>query len=261
MPATDDLTLLSDAALAAAKIGKRYFQSDPEVWDKSGGQGPVTQADLEIDTMLRQELSAARPDYGWLSEETEDDSARQEAERVFIVDPIDGTRAFIAGERSWSHSLAIAERGEVIAAAVYVPMMDRLYTASNSDVSRLNGTPIESSKRLQIEDATVLAAKSNMKPEHWLHGAPPLKRHFRPSLAYRLSLAAQGRFDAMLTLRPCWEWDIAAGELLVRKAGGTATDMTGKPLRFNNAMPQTLGCVAAGAGLHPQILGRLAPPR
>ncbi|MEM6407677.1 MAG: 3'(2'),5'-bisphosphate nucleotidase CysQ [Pseudomonadota bacterium] len=259
MPATDDLTLLSDAARAAAAIGTKHFQSDPDVWDKSGGQGPVTEADLEIDTMLREELTAARPNYGWLSEETEDDAARLHAERVFIVDPIDGTRAFIAGQRSWSHSLAIAERGEIIAAAVLVPMMDRLYTASNDDIARLNGTPIESSKRLQIEDATVLAAKSNMKPEFWNAGTPPLERHFRPSLAYRLSLVAQGRFDAMLTLRPCWEWDIAAGALLVRRAGGHASDMLGNPLTFNTGGAQTHGCVAAGSGVHAKILDRLAP--
>ncbi|MEM7472863.1 MAG: 3'(2'),5'-bisphosphate nucleotidase CysQ [Pseudomonadota bacterium] len=260
MPGTDDLSLLSEAALAAAEIGKRYFKSDPEVWDKSGGQGPVTQADLEIDAMLKAELTAARPDYGWLSEETEDDLSRRSNERVFIVDPIDGTRAFIAGERSWSHSLAIAEAGEIVAAAVHVPMMDRLYTASKHDISRLNGTSIETTMAVEIDQATVLAAKPNMQPEFWKNGTPPLKRHFRPSLAYRLSLVAQGRFDAMLTLRDCWEWDIAAGELIVRQAGGQATDMTGAPLRFNNQRPKTVGCVAAGKPLHTQIIDRLRQP-
>ena len=259
MQATKDLTLLCEAAKSGAEIGKRYFQSDPEVWDKSGGQGPVTQADLEIDAMLRETLTAERPDYGWLSEETEDNSDRLGAERVFIVDPIDGTRAFINGQQSWSHSLAIAERGEIVAAAVYVPMMDRLYSASKHDISRLNGDPISCSDCADISEATVLAAKSNLKPEFWKDGIPPLQRHFRPSLAYRLSLVAQGRFDAMLTLRPCWEWDIAAGDLLVRQAGGKTSDMSGGALRFNNAMPQTFGCIAAGASLQAAILGRLAP--
>lgn len=258
MPVTD-LALLRDAALAAAEIGKKFFKDDPEVWDKGGSQGPVTEADLAIDTMLRSDLRTARPDYGWLSEETEDDATRLNHDRVFIVDPIDGTRAFIAGERSWSHSLAVAEQGRVIAAAVYVPMMDRMYTASADEVSRLNGDPVATTAQKQLDGARVLTTKANLKDAFWQNGPPPVARHFRPSLAYRLSLVGQGRFDAMITLRDCWEWDIAAGELIVRQAGGTATDMTGAPLMFNRANPKTNGCVAAGPDLHALLKARLKP--
>ena len=258
MPATD-LKLLTDAALAAAEIGKRFFREDPEVWDKGGSQGPVTEADLAIDAMLNTELRAARPDYGWLSEETEDDETRLAHDRVFIVDPIDGTRAFIAGERSWSHSLAIAENGRVICAVVYVPMMDRLYTASASEVSKLNGNNIYTTDQDQFEGAKVLTTKANLKDHFWRGGPPPVARHFRPSLAYRLSLVGQGRFDAMITLRDCWEWDIAAGELIVRQAGGQATDMENAPLTFNRPHPKTNGCVAAGTALHALLQSRLAP--
>lgn len=254
-----DLDLLSEAARAAAKIGQKYFQSDPETWEKDAGQGPVTEADLAIDRMLRHELCAARPDYGWLSEETEDDQTRQAHDRVFIVDPIDGTRAFIAGERSWSHSLAIAEKGRIVSAVVYVPMLDRLYTASATDASRLNGEPISPTQCGTLEDAEVLAAKPNLHDHHWRNGAPPVTRVFRPSLAYRLCLVAQGRFDAMITLRACWEWDIAAGSLIVQQAGGVATDQAGAPLCFNNPHPKTKGCLAAGQTLHHQILQALKP--
>lgn len=257
MPENDDLRLLIDAAQEAAKIGRSFFKADPEVWDKGGSQGPVTEADLAIDTMLRTELLASRPAYGWLSEETEDDAARLDHEKVFIVDPIDGTRAFIAGEKSWSHSLAIAQNGRVTTAVVYVPMMDRLYAAADTSPSTLNGSPIQTTQQSNIDGATVLAAKSNLKDSFWTDGVPPVARHFRPSLAYRLSLVAHGRFDAMLTLRDCWEWDIAAGELIVRQAGGVATDMANQPLQFNRANPKNYGCIAAGPLLHPQLQSRL----
>ena len=257
MRASDDLQLLTDAAKAAAKIALRHFRDDPDVWEKGDNQGPVTEADLEIDTMLRRDLLAARPDYGWLSEETEDDPARLDRARTFIVDPIDGTRAFIAGERTWSHSLAIAEQGQVVAAVVHVPMLDRLYTASTDDISRLNGDPIIATDKDELDGAEVLAAKPNFDHAHWINGTPPLQRHFRPSLAYRLSLVGHGRFDAMLTLRDCWEWDIAAGELIVRQAGGTASDRSGAPLVFNQPRPKTPGCLAAGKALHPLITARL----
>lgn len=257
MPENSDLALLIDAARASADIARGFFKESPEVWEKEDGAGPVTEADLAVDTMLRSELRANRPDFGWLSEETEDDASRLSREHVFIVDPIDGTRAFIAGERTWSHSLAIARNGRVTAAAVYVPMLDRMYTAAEGTVSELNGAPIEASKQAVLQGATVLAAKPNLKDGHWTDGAPPVSRHFRPSLAYRLSLVGHGRFDAMITLRDCWEWDIAAGELIVRQAGGTATDMRNKPLLFNNPRPMTFGCIAAGAELHPQIQSRL----
>lgn len=255
----DDLQLLIDAAHASADIARKFFKSDPEVWDKAGDAGPVTEADLAIDKMLNTELRASRPDYGWLSEETEDDQARLSHEYVFIVDPIDGTRAFINGERSWSHSLAIAREGEVVAAVVCVPMMDRMYAASAETVAQLNGTPITATDQDTLESATVLAAKPNLDAHHWINGTPPVKRHFRPSLAYRLSLVAQGRFDAMITLRDCWEWDIAAGDLIVRQAGGRSSDMRGDALRFNNTIPKTFGCIAAGSRLHPLLQSRLRP--
>ncbi len=253
----DDLQLLIDAAHASADIARKFFKSDPEVWHKDGDAGPVTEADLAIDKMLHTDLRENRPDYGWLSEETEDDQTRLDHEHVFIIDPIDGTRAFINGERTWSHSLAIARHGEVIASVVYVPMMDRLYAASSDQKTMLNGTPISPTAKDILEGATVLAAKPNLRDQHWIGGAPPIERHFRPSLAYRLSLIAQGRFDAMITLRECWEWDIAAGDLIVRQAGGRCSDIRNATLRFNNARPMTFGCLAAGQALHPLLQSRI----
>jgi len=257
LPENNLRALLEDAARAGGEIARRYFGADPETWDKSDGAGPVTEADLEIDKMLHAELLAAQPGYGWLSEETEDDASRLGKDRVFIVDPIDGTRAFINGEKSFSHSLAVAEKGRVIAAAVYVPMLDLMFSADAQTPATLNGDPIGASSTTDLEQVTILGAKPNFFPEYWHGPVPPVKRKFRPSLAYRLCLVAQGRYDAMLTLRDCWEWDIAAGDLITRQAGASATDRLGNPLLFNNAHPQTKGCLTAGPKLHEILLDRL----
>lgn len=258
MPETD-LELLIQAAYASGKIAKRFFNASPETWDKGDGAGPVTEADLAIDRMLHAELLSSRPDYGWLSEETEDTARRLEHRDVFIIDPIDGTRAFIAGEKSFSHSLAIARDGIVVAAAIYVPMMDLLYAAADGGQATLNGEPISVSTQSDASGATMLAAKPNLFPEHWIGDVPPVARKFRPSLAYRLSLVAQGRYDAMLTVRDSWEWDIAAGDLIVRQAGGQVTDRLGQPLRFNARRPKTKGCHAANPVLHKALQAQLKP--
>jgi len=252
-----DLQLLTDAAQAAGKIAGRYFNAAPEVWDKGDGQGPVTEADLAIDRMLNAELLGARPDYGWLSEETEDDKARLNHEHVFIIDPIDGTRAFIAGEKHFAHSLAVARNGVITAAVVYLPMLDKMYTATLNGGAFLNGTAICPSEQSDMEQARVLANKNMFKADLWPGGVPDLRQRFRPSLAYRMCLAAEGRYDAMLTLRPTWEWDVAAGDLITTEAGGIVTTRTNAPAVYNNPKPQLDGMIAAGATLHRQLLARL----
>lgn len=254
-----DLALLVDAARESGKIATQFFNAQPQVWEKEENAGPVTEADLAIDTMLRRDLLASRPAYGWLSEETEDNPDRLSHKHVFIVDPIDGTRAFIAGEKHFSHSLAIARNGKITAAAVFVPMMDLMFAASIDTPATLNGEPAQSSDKDTLDGATVLGPKVNFDPARWVDGLPPIVRKFRPSLAYRLCLVAQGRYDAMITLRDCWEWDIAAGDLIARQAGGRVTDRHNAPLQFNNPHPKTPGCLAAGPQLHPLLHQRLKP--
>ena len=253
----NDLTLLIEAAQASGAIARRHFKNGVDTWDKPDSAGPVTEADLEIDRMLRAELLSTRPDYGWLSEETEDNASRLGQEHVFIIDPIDGTRAFIDGSRDFAHSLAIARDGIVTAAAVYLPLHDQMFTASSDDVARLNGDPISASVAA-LEGANVLAARPNFDTRHWRNGLPLVDRHFRSSLAYRLCLVAQGRFDAMLTLRPTWEWDVAAGSLIVERAGGAASDRVGHAVRFNNSVPKLNGIVAGGHAVHAGLLHRLS---
>lgn len=255
---SDDLELLIDAARNAGEIARPYWRADPEVWDKGGGQGPVTEADLAVDRMLHEYLLSERPEYGWLSEETVDTtSERLGKDRVFIVDPIDGTRSFIHGDHNWAHSLAIAEQGQVVAAVVYLPMRDRLFTATLGGGAWLNEDPIHATTRSQLDGAHVLTPKHHLEDCNWRGGTPDIVQKFRPSLAYRLALVAQGRFDAMLTLRGTWEWDVAAGTLILTEAGGQVTDRKGKTPDFNREHPQLDGLVAGGPNMATALLDRL----
>ncbi|WP_342077431.1 3'(2'),5'-bisphosphate nucleotidase CysQ [Yoonia sp. SS1-5] len=257
MPETDR-ALLADAARAAGQIALSYFKNDPSVVDKPDGAGPVTEADLAVNAMLERDLRAARPDYGWLSEETEDDSGRLRTKRQFVIDPIDGTRAFIAGNPDWAHSLAIVEEGRVLAAAVYLPVRDLMFTASFRGGATLNDAPVTVT-RAGLDGATLLGAKPNFAPHHWRGGTPPVIQKFRSSLAYRLCLVAQGRYDGMITLRPSWEWDIAAGSLIAAEAGAKVTDQSDTALLFNNRHPQVAGVLAAGPELHAHLVQKLEP--
>jgi myo-inositol-1(or 4)-monophosphatase len=258
LPEADaDLALLEAAAQEAGRIALRHFAGSRDARDKPDGQGPVTEADLEVDAALREILIAARPDYGWLSEESPDGPARLAAERAFIVDPIDGTRAFVAGRHAWGHSLAIAEHGRVIAGVVHMPKLERTYAAASGQGATCNGARIEASRRSDPDGAEVLANRTQMEPAFWPGGVPDLRRHFRPSIAYRMCLAAAGRFDAMLTFRDAWEWDIAAGALIAREAGAVVTDRLGRPPVFNNPVPQLAGIIVAGPELHAGLMARL----
>lgn len=259
MPETD-LSLLLDAARAAGKIALRHFRESPDHWDKGDGAGPVSVADIEIDRMLRAELTAARPDYGWLSEETEDDKARLSAPRVFVVDPIDGTRAFLQGHENFGHSLAVVENGRTIAGVVHMPARGETFAAVAGGGATLNGRPLRATARAEVEGARVLAAKPQLAPDRWPGGVPPVERHFRASLAYRLALVASGAFDAMITLRDCWEWDIAAGALICSEAGATVAGRDGRALAFNSPGRMTPGAIAGSGPLVQALVDRLRLP-
>lgn len=258
MPA-HDLNLLIDAARMAGRVATSYVGKSAKTWHKPDDAGPVTEADLAVNDLLQHNLRMARPDYGWLSEETEDTTARLSKERVFIIDPIDGTRSFVDGSKTWAHSLAIAENGVITAAAVFLPQLGKLYAAALGQGASLNGAPLKASTEADMNAVTVLAARPAMAAALWKSNAEPtFKRSYRPSLAYRLALVGAGRFDAMLTLRPSWEWDIAAGALIVSEAGGRITDQTGAPLIFNNADPRLNGVVAGGHPVHANLIDTLA---
>lgn len=252
----NDLPLLIAAAREAGELALSHVGGPLDVQLKPHDDSPVTQADLAVNTHLSNMLRSARPEYGWLSEESTDDPERLTKERVFIIDPIDGTRAFIAGESSWAHALAIVENGVVLASVVYLPVMDKLYSASLGSGAHLNGAPIVTTNKAHPEEAEVLATRPSLDAAFWPGGPPAKRRSYRPSLAYRQSLVAEGRYDAMFTFRPTWEWDIAAGALLLSEAGARITDGQGGPLRFNAAVPQAPGLLAANPQLHDALLAR-----
>lgn len=252
MPARD-LALIVEAARSAGAVALRFWKASPQVWEKPG-LGPVTEADLAVNTLLLEGLRTARPDYGWLSEETPDDARRLDCDHVFIIDPIDGTRAFIAGERHFAVSIAVAHKGEVVAGAVFLPALDRLYTATRDGAAQMNGQPIACSTRKGLEGADILMSKSLLAPDHWRGPPPDLKRSFRSSIAYRLCLVADGSNDGMITARDSWEWDIAAGSLIAARAGAGVSDRAGQPLRFNSAAAKTPGILVAPAALHRQLV-------
>ncbi len=256
MRASDDLALLAQAADDAGAISLAHFGRAPQVWDKGGDAGPVSQADLDIEAALRARLLAARPDYGWLSEESPDSPDRLARRRVFVVDPLDGTRAFLAGQDGFAHALCVVEDGAPLAAVVTLPRLGHRYLAARGAGATCNGRSIAPSARVQSDGATVLTGRAQLAPALWPGGVPAVDRHARTALAWRLALVAHGQFDAALTLRAAWHWDIAAGALLVAEAGGTVTDGTGAALRFNTADPRAPGVIAAGPALHAALMAR-----
>ncbi|PZX16525.1 myo-inositol-1(or 4)-monophosphatase [Palleronia aestuarii] len=256
MPATD-LPLLIDAARAAGQIAMLHWRADPKTWKKSD-DSPVSAADLDVDAALRDALCGARPRYGWLSEESPDDGTRLGAEHCFIVDPIDGTRAYLDGQVDWGLSLAVAEGGQITAGVVHMPAKDLTYTAAIDEGAFLNGEQIGATSATSTRDATLLTSKATYASANWKEGVPHFSRKFRPSMAYRMALVGEGRYDAMMTLKLAWEWDIAAGSLIAAEAGAIVTDRRGGPLRFNSETRRTNGVLAAPAGLHAAILDALA---
>lgn len=256
MPA-DDLELLSAAAEAAGAIARRHFGTRTRWWEKAGGEGPVTEADIEIDAMLRARLTAARPGYGWLSEETADDAARLSAPALFVVDPIDGTRAFLAGNPGFAHALAVVRDGRPSAGVVHLPALGLTYTATAGGGARLTGRPLAAAAGVALDGARLLVSKSQLAPELWPGGVPPVERHFRHALAWRLCLVAEGAFHGTLTLRDAWHWDIAAGALVAAEAGARVTDRSGQALRFNTPVPASPGIIAAPPALHDRLAARL----
>jgi myo-inositol-1(or 4)-monophosphatase len=255
-----DLALLTEAALAAGEIARRHFGRGPASWDKGAGQGPVSEADLEIDLMLRDRLLAARPGFGWLSEETEDAPERLAAEAVFIVDPIDGTRAFLEGQKGFAHALAIARGGKVTASVVHLPLLERTYAARRGAGAYVNDRPLLTPPRKGLIGARVLASRGQLDPQLWPGGLPAVERHFRPSLAWRICLVAEGAFDGTVTLRDTWDWDTAAAALIAEEAGARITDRHGAELAFNTPAPRSPGLIVGPEGVHSGFLAGLRGP-
>ncbi len=250
-----DIALLNAAVREAGALALRYFRTDLAVWQKAGDT-PVSEADIAVDRLLRQRLCGERPDYGWLSEETEDDSARLACERVWVVDPIDGTRAFLEGVPHFCHAAALVENGTPVLAVLFNPVEDRFYEAVANKGARLNGALIRVSHRQQIAGCRMAAFGPMFKHPAWPQPWPEMEIIQRDSVAWRLALVASGDADASMGLNTKNDWDLAAADLMVREAGGVMTAHDGKTLSFNNPVPQQPSFMAAGPSLHAALLAR-----
>ena len=264
MPEPDpsaDLALVEQAVRGAGEIAKKYFGGNFKRWDKGKGQ-PVTEADLAVDKFLFERLTAARPDYGWLSEETEDDASRMEREFVFVVDPIDGTIAFVKGKPHFTICAAVVRSGRPIAGAVFNPILDECFTAHEGGGASLNGEPIHVSAREALEGCRMCGALSMFEHPAWSRAPnipwPPMQIETRNSIAYRMALVANGTFDATLALSAKHDWDLAAADVIVREAGGIVTTHDGAIPRYNGPQPIQPSMVAAGPALHAKIMERVS---
>jgi myo-inositol-1(or 4)-monophosphatase len=252
-----DLILIREAALAAGALALRERDKGLKVRSKTGGS-PVTNADLAVDALLRDRLIGARPDYGWLSEETADSTERLARRRIFVVDPIDGTVAYMKGRPWWCVPIAVIEDGRPVAAVVHAPVLNETYEATLGGGARLNGVAITASDAETLDDAGILADPRMVQGPQWSEPWPEMRFEKRNAIAYRMALVASGAFDAAIALTPKWDWDIAAGALIAEEAGAKVTDHHGRPWRFNRADPRQSSLICAAPALHPLIVGRCA---
>jgi myo-inositol-1(or 4)-monophosphatase len=237
---------LAAAVREAGALALKSFKTPVRSWLKHG-DSPVSEADIAVDALLRERLEAAGLGCGWLSEETEDDPARLAADLVWIVDPIDGTRAFLAGLPDWSVSVALAQAGRPILAAIHAPVSDELFLASAGGGATHNGRPIAATEGRSLEHARVAGPERRLARLADLGIAPVPKVH---SLALRIAWVAQGRLDVALAGANGHDWDLAAADLLVHEAGGALTTLAGEALVYNRPTPTHGALLAAGSARH-----------
>ena len=258
MPAAEnsaDGDLLCRAVREAGAIAKAAFGNKPKTWEKSKGN-PVTETDLAVNVRLRELLQGARGDYGWLSEESADEPERLTKRRVFVIDPIDGTLAFIKVKPEFTVCAAVVEDGRPVAAAIFNPMTEQLFAAVRDGGATLNHERISVGATAVLEGSRMLVAKDVIGHPAWPRPWPAMDVASRASIAYRMALVACGEFDSMMSLSSKYEWDIAAGDLIVREAGGRVTSHSGAELIYNQPAPRLRSVICAGPAMHDAILER-----
>lgn len=263
---TADLELALTASYAAGEAVMPAFRTEQAVRHKGPDQ-PVTDADLEADAVLKERLAGERPDYGWMSEETADSPDRLERDRVWVVDPIDGTRSFIAGYREFAVSVALVADGKPVVGVVYNPACDQVFWATSGGGAyraRHWRGGADGGARMRMEDPpegrtpALLASRSEIAVAEFEAFAGDWQIRPMGSTAYKMAGVACGVGDAFVSRGPKSEWDVAAGDLIVAEAGGLSTDLKGRPIRYNREDPYVHGLVAAPPGLHRILVARAA---
>jgi myo-inositol-1(or 4)-monophosphatase len=249
----EDHALLIDTVRAAGALALDFFRGDVRHWEKEPGD-PVSEADHAVNDLLEERLRDARPGYGWLSEESTDAPDRLDTDRLWVVDPIDGTRAFIRRRPEFTVSVALVEAERPVVGVVYNPATEEFFDAIAGGGACLNGEPIRVSAQPTLEGARLISGKRIFERAGW--PAPPRGAHFATinSIAYRACLVAAGRHDACLSLTRKSDWDIAAAELIVAEAGGRATTSRGEGFIYNRPLPEHTSIITAGPALHGEIM-------
>lgn len=228
-----ELKLAQDAAIEAGALILKYYKSDYEVKDKSYNN-PVTTADYAADSYLKNILMNARPNYGWLSEETVDSPDRLGKKRVWVVDPIDGTKEFVEGVANFVVSVALVEEGEPVVGVLFNPVTKETFTASKGEGAFLNDVLIECSAKKNLHDMTILNSISETKKGLWsAYNNTFGELKAVGSVAYKLGLTSAGYADIFATLRPKNEWDVCAGDCIIREAGGKLIDLNNEQRLYN----------------------------
>jgi myo-inositol-1(or 4)-monophosphatase len=252
IPLSELADVLAGAVSDAGALALSKFGAPIRNWTK-GGNSPVSEADIEADHLLRERLMGCTPDYGWLSEEGADDPTRLTARRVWVVDPIDGTRGFIAGRSDWAVSVALVEEGRPVAAALFAPVTDDLFLAVAGHGATRNGEPIFPTDGERLAGARIAGPPRRL--ERLAALAPGIEIVPKIySLALRLAYVATGALDAALAGPNSHDWDLAAADLLVHEAGGALTSLTGHPPIYNRPDPVHGVLIAAGRARHATLI-------
>lgn len=255
--AAEDLELLRASAVTAGIIAAGYFRKELRSWTKEFNS-PVSEADIVLDKFLHSALTTARPGYGWLSEETADTADRLDRSRVFVVDPIDGTRGFIRGEDTWTVSLAVVENGVAIAGVVYAPARDEMYDAALGCGAKLNGQPLRR-ETVTGRRAPLIPAPGAVHQELQAAGLDYTRGPAYSSLAYRLVQVASGKLDAAVARRGAQDWDLAGAAVILKEAEISFEDVCLGELRFNrqeirHGALAAVGEVSLKPGLHAALV-------
>jgi myo-inositol-1(or 4)-monophosphatase len=247
-----------DAALEAARVVLARLRPGAIAIEYKIGHDPVTEGDLAVDAALRREL--LRDGEGWLSEETADDLSRLDKERVWIVDPLDGTREFVEGLPEFCVSVGLAENGRPVAGGICNPATNQKFLGALDCGVLYNGKPARLSQRKNLDSALILASRSEVKRGEWKQFEKgPYQIQAMGSVAYKLALIAAGHADATFTLRPKNEWDVVGGAALVLSAGGFVATLEKTELKANRANPLLSGLLAGGPVLREELFALVEP--